>query len=272
MSGDGSAIGAGELPALARAFAIQRRVVWALFLRETLTRYGRHNIGFLWLFLEPAVFTLGITVFWTLTKALHGSTLPIVPFAITGYSTVLMWRNMPGRLSKAVEPNLGLMHHRNVRLLDIYFARLLLEIGGVTMSFTFLTLIFYAVGMTDLPENVLEVLGGWALIVWFGAGLGLTIGSLSEQSEVVERLWHPATYFLFPLSGAAFIVDALPKVMQDFVLWIPMVHCTEIIREGFFGSAFHAHYSLPYVVWCNALLTLFGLVNTASVSRGIILE
>jgi len=257
---------------LAKSFTIQRRVIWALFLREVLTRYGRHNIGFLWLFLEPMIFTLGITTFWTLTKAVHGSSLPIVPFAITGYSSVLMWRNMPGRLAKAVEPNIGLMHHRNVRLIDIYLARLLLEIGGVTMSFMFLTVFFWGIDWLTLPEDPLQVIGGWLLIIWFGVGLAFTIGSASERSEVFERLWHPATYFIFPLSGAAFIVDALPKTMQMIVLWLPMVHCVEIIREGFFGSAFTAHYNAAYVIVVNAVITLFGLINTLKVSNRIILE
>ena len=27
---------------------VQLRILWALFMREVLTRYGRHNIGFLW--------------------------------------------------------------------------------------------------------------------------------------------------------------------------------------------------------------------------------
>jgi len=257
------------LAELGESFAVQRRVVWALYLRETLTRYGRHNLGFLWLFLEPMIFTLGITTFWTLAKTIHGSDLPIVPFAITGYSSVLMWRNMPGRLAKAVEPNLGLMHHRNVRLIDIYLSRLLLEIGGVTMSFIFLTLFFWGIEWMKPPEDVLQVMFGWLLIIWFGAGLGFSIGSLSEQSEIFERLWHPATYLIFPLSGAAFIVDALPKGMQQIVLWLPMVHCVEVIREGFFGSAFTAHYNLGFVFVTNALLTLFGLANTLKVSRGI---
>jgi ABC-type polysaccharide/polyol phosphate export permease len=34
-------------------------VLGALLIRELLTRYGRHNIGFLWLFVEPMIFTLG---------------------------------------------------------------------------------------------------------------------------------------------------------------------------------------------------------------------
>ena len=34
---------------LRRSATIQLRVIHALVMREVLTRYGRHNIGFLWL-------------------------------------------------------------------------------------------------------------------------------------------------------------------------------------------------------------------------------
>ena len=55
---------------------MQGRVLGALLIREVITRYGRHNIGFLWLFVEPMLFTLGVTALWTATKSLHGSDLP----------------------------------------------------------------------------------------------------------------------------------------------------------------------------------------------------
>lgn len=119
-----------------RSLAVQRRVIFALLMREVLTRYGRHNIGFLWLFVEPMIFTVGITILWNATGATHGSNLPISAFALTGYSTVLLWRNMPGRCSMAVTPNLALMYHRNVKVIDIFIARILLEVVGNTASFS----------------------------------------------------------------------------------------------------------------------------------------
>src|SRR5687768_17132883 len=78
-------------------WTISRRVIGALLLRELLTRYGRNNIGFLWLFVEPMIFTLIITALWSATRTIHGSSIPIVAFAVTGYSSLLLWRNMPGR-------------------------------------------------------------------------------------------------------------------------------------------------------------------------------
>lgn len=219
-----------------RSLQIQARVVNALLLREILTRYGRHNLGFLWLFLEPIVFTLGVMALWTAMKATHGSTLPIVAFAITGYSSVLLWRSMPSRCMNAVEPNHALMHHRNVRVMDIFIARLLLEAVGVTASFVLLTVLFGALGVLRWPENVLLVAAGWLLLAWFGAALAVCLGCLAERSEMIEKIWHPASYLIFPLSGAAFMLDWLPKSARDLILWLPMVHGIEVLREGYFGS------------------------------------
>lgn len=257
---------------LARSWAIQRRVIWALLLREILTRFGRHNIGFLWLFVEPMLFTLAVTALWTATKTVHGSDLPIVAFAVTGYSSVLLWRNMPSRSIGALTPNLSLLYHRNVRPIDIYLARLLLEGAGATMSFVFLVLFFSFLGWLKPPEDVLQVVFGWLMLAWFGFGLAFLFGSLSERYEIVEKLWHPLSYILFPLSGAAFLVDALPTDAQHYVLILPMVHGVEYVREGFFGSQIVAHYDMGYMALVNTGLTLLGLAQLAKTSRTVIPE
>lgn len=257
---------------LYQAWNIQRRVVWALVLREMLTRYGRHNIGFLWLFLEPMLFTLGVTALWTASKTIHGSNLPIVAFAITGYSSVLLWRNMPGRCIGAIGPNLSLLYHRNVRPIDIYLARLILEAAGATISFVFLVLFFSFIGWLELPEDVLQIAAAWCMLAWFGASLALFLGALSEATETVEKLWHPAAYILFPLSGAAFLVSALPDAAQKFVLLLPMVHGVEFLREGYFGSQITAYYDIGYMALWNVILTLFGLTQTRKISRILVPE
>jgi ABC-type polysaccharide/polyol phosphate export permease len=74
------------------------------------------------------------------------------------------------------------------------------------------------------------------------------------------------------LSGAGFLVDALPKPAQDFVLWLPMVHGVEYIREGFFGSRVHAHYDLSYMALINLAFTILGLAQVRKVSRTVIPE
>src|ERR1700738_981730 len=129
-----------------RSLKIQAAVIGALLMREVITRYGRHNIGFMWLFVEPMLFTLGITALWTMVKVTHGSNIPITEFALTGYSSVLVWRNAVNRCNLAIEPNLSLLFHRNVRVIDLFVARLLLEFAGATISFIVLTVIFISIG------------------------------------------------------------------------------------------------------------------------------
>lgn len=261
-----------ENPTFADSLRVQSRVLAALFMREVMTRYGRHNIGFLWLFVEPMIFTLGVTALWTATKSVHGSNLPIVAFALTGYSSVLLWRNMPGRCIGALWNNLSLLYHSNIKVLDIYAARLMLEFGGATISFTLLGLVFVIIGWLDPPQNLLEVIGGWLAIAWFGSSLAIFLGALSHDNELVEKLWHPASYLIFPLSGAAFMVDALPRVAQDIVLWIPMVHGVEIVREGYFGAQARAHYDLSYLLPLCLVMSALAMLQVRKLARSVVPE
>src|SRR5712675_3145990 len=93
---------------LLECLRIQRRVMHALLMREIITRFGRENLGVLWLVAEPMLFTLGVTTLWTAAGLHHGSPLPIVAFAVTGYSSVLMWRNSASRACSAVVQNRSL--------------------------------------------------------------------------------------------------------------------------------------------------------------------
>ncbi len=259
-------------PSLVRSLAVQKRVIGALLMREILTRYGRRNIGFLWLFVEPMMFTLGITALWTFIRAKNVSNLPIVAFAVTGYSSVLLWRNMSSRSIGAVRPNRALMYHRNVRVMDIFLSRILLELVGAATSFVVLSIFFIAIGWMEPPENVLQVVAGFFMLAWFGAALAILMGAWSEQTEAVEKMWTPISYLLFPLSGAAFIVDALPPQGQQIILLLPMVHGLEYLREGYFGSGFRPHYDMVYMALFNTGLTLLGAAKVRAVGRSMVLE
>jgi ABC-type polysaccharide/polyol phosphate export permease len=255
-------------PSVWTGLAVQRRVVGALLIRELLTRYGRHNIGFLWMFIEPMIFTLMITLLWSFVrKSGVDSNISIVAFAITGYSAVMMWRGMPSRCIGAIAPNLALLFHRPVKVIDVYVARLLLEMLGATTSFVVLSLAAIAAGFMTWPEDVLKVAAGWLMLAWFGFSLAILIGPLSEKFALVEKVWRPISYILFPLSGTAFVVDALPPAAQNVILLLPMVHGLELMRDGYFGSAFHAIYDMGYMAMICMGMSLVGLSLVREIER-----
>lgn len=244
-------------------------MIGALLMREIITRYGRHNIGFLWLFVEPMMFTLGVMALWSASNMDHGSNIPIVAFAITGYSSILLWRNTANRCSKAIEPNLSLMYHRNVKVIDIFLSRIILEIIGATVSIMVLTLFFSTIGWMSIPYDIMTVLIGWILLIWFSIGLGLIVGSLSERSETFERVWHVVTYLLFPLSGAVFMLHWLPEGAKDVLIWFPMVHGTEMIRHGYFGEIIPTYEDPIYFIIVNLILTFIGLAMARETGRRV---
>lgn len=242
------------------SFKIQLRVIYALLMREIITRYGRHNIGFAWLFVEPMMFTLGVAMLWHFLKDAHGANYPIIPFAITGYSTILMWRNSANRVGNAVEANIGLLYHKNVKVIDVFLARILLESIGATISFTVLMIFFIMIGEIGLPHNFLLIIYGWILLFWFTVSLSLVIGSIFQLSEVLDRLWHAITYLLFPVSGAGFFVHWLPIGVQDILLYLPMVHSTEMLRHGYYGNLVPTYENPLYLIWFNISLSFLGLI------------
>ncbi len=257
---------------LRECFQTQCRVIGALIMREMLTRYGRHNIGFLWLFAEPMMFTLGVTVLSNIMGAVKGDGISVTAFVLTGYSTILLWRNMPSRCLSALGPNHSLMFHRQVKPIDVYFSRLILEATGATISLVILSIIFIASGLVEPPKDYLSAALGWGLLAWYAFAISLLVGAISERTEMIERVWHIFQYLMIPLSGSFFIVDALPKAFQNLVLWNPTVNCTELFREGFFGASHTWHYSIEYVVVFNMMLTLLGLAQVRYISRNLVLE
>jgi capsular polysaccharide transport system permease protein len=244
-----------------RSLIIQARVIGALLRREFITRYGRHNIGFLWLFAEPMLFTAGVTLIWRYLhqSGTHGSPITIVSFTITGYSTVMLWRNGVSRCLKAIEPNLGLLYHRNVRVIDLMTARLVLETAGATTSLIAIMSLCILMGWIDPPVDIITMAFAWLLLTWYSFGVGFIAGAISEFSDAFERVWHIIMYLYLPVSGAFFLIQWLPVQMRRYALLVPTVNVTEMLRGGYYGHAVRTYYDPVYLMQFNMILLLIGL-------------
>jgi capsular polysaccharide transport system permease protein len=111
-----------------------------------------------------------------------------------------------------------------------------------------------------LPANLLTLIVGWFLMIWFSVGLGMIVGALTEISEAFERVWHIMTYLMFPLSGAMFMVDWLPKNVQEYALWVPMIHGVEMMRDGYYGTMVRTYYSVPFFFVVSSIMVGIGLI------------
>ena len=255
-----------------RSFVIQVRVLGALFIREMHTRYGRENIGFLWVIGEPILFCAGVAIVWTLIRPSHEHGLPMTAFVVTGYVPLTMWRHCVGRAIKAFESNGSLLFHRQVTPLDIITTRVALEVIGTIMAGVIVTFGAIALGEMDPPVDIGLVYLGMIYQALFSYASALLVASLSEISDLVEKALGVLMYLSLPFSGAFVMVDWIPSEYQHIVLASPSVQNIEMIRAGQFGPTAHAHYDLVYNTWITTLLILVGLSLTLRVRRHIVVQ
>lgn len=259
----------GDQTTFHQSLAIQGRVIGALLMREIITRYGRQNLGFLWLFIEPLSMTLFMVAMWKLMRADQISSLNIIAFTITGYPLMMMWRNASNRAIGAIGANLSLLYHRNVKVLDTIFSRMLLEIAGATTAQIFIMAIFVVAGLINVPQDPFYMLVSWFLMAFFALGLGLIICSIAQKFDAFGKIWGTLSFVMMPLSGVFVFVHNLPQNIQSMAQWIPMIHGTEMFRHGYFGDSVTTYESISYLVICDLAMLLIGLIMVKNFSKGI---
>ena len=254
---------------MAEAIRIQQRVIKALILRELHTRYGRENIGYLWLILEPMLLAMMIGLIHARGTRVHTGDITGVPLSLIGYCNFMVFRSLFNRGEGAIEQNLPLMYHRTVKPLDIMIGRGLLDTAGTWMSFAILMSAAMALGMTHLPARPAWLILGMLLMLWFSFGAALVVAGLTYERKVLGRLVHPFSYIMMPLSGAFFTLAMLPKQFRDLFLWVPQAHIFEILRYGWFYSATDKYIDMRYLLGWELMLTLLGLILLSSARKRI---
>jgi capsular polysaccharide transport system permease protein len=250
---------------------IHARVLGAMIMREMVTRYGRENIGFLWLILEPMILTGGVMIMWTLLKhEAHG--LTVAAFVLSGYMPLTLWRHVSSHAVSCLRQNLPLMYHRQIRLPDALIARALLEVGGITAALIVVYTMVRLAGIIQPYQNLGLLLAGWVFMAWFSFAVGLVLAAASEKYEFVEKLVQPAQYLMLPISGMFFMVAWLPSGVQKLALYVPLVHCFELFRAGVFGDTVKSFYDIDYIFKCCLFTTAVGLYLVERARRHVKFE
>lgn len=261
----------GEIT-FASAVRIQARVVGALILRELHTRFGRHNIGYLWAILEPMLLAVTVTSIHFGLNARLPFRMDTAPFWITGYTPWILFRSTILRASGAVESNRGLLYHRMVTLLDVMLARALLEAAVTTFALFLLLGGAVALGLGGLPARPILMFAGMGFLLWLGFGLSLLNCAACAISPLAERLVDPFMYLMLPFSGVFYLIEWIPRPYQDYLRLFPTTQMIEMVREGQFAN-FDSSYIDPLylIAWCMAA-TLLGLLALRVIRPKINLE
>jgi len=247
-------------PSFWHQLRIQRRVIWALTMRETITRFGREGLGAIWMVAEPSMFIVGVMAIFSHIES-H-ATYSIAEYLAVSYPTLLFWRNGTNRVTKALEINRALLHHAPIRPIDIIYSRILLEFSGAAGAFLTLYLIFVKLGICHWPADILTMALGYILVIWFSFAFVLIMAALAELSETVERVSHIVLYLMLPFSGVFIPLYAVPEKYRELLLYFPLVDAVEYFHHGYYGSRMPTYYHIYYTIFVILAITLFGYALT----------
>lgn len=260
------------MASLAKGWDIQMRVIKALMLRELTTRFGRENIGFLWIMAEPLLFAVLVGLLWRAMKGPEEYGVDIIAFVVSGYIPLVLFRSSVSRAVASFTANGSLMYHRQVKVLDLILVRFLIELIGHMMAYLFIALALGAFGFFPLPYDVGALITGWTYFAAFTFAVTLVVAPLSEMSDLLEKIIPVTTYLMVPFSGAFYLVGSLYPAAADVVLWSPPVHGMEMMRYGIFGPSidpqFDYLFPLKFILPC----TLLGLLLCRIVRRNLVIE
>lgn len=260
------------MSSFAAGWRIQRRVIGALMIRELVTRFGRENIGFLWMMVEPLLFAGLVGIVWRFMKGPEEHGVSVVAFVATGYIPLTLFRHVLSRSIRLFSANGSLMYHRQVKILDFMLVRFLIEVIGSMMAFVLIATVLFIINEFPVPADVGALLVGWFIYCLFTFALCLVLAPLSEMSDVLEKLVPITTYIMIPFSGTFNMVSWLTPEAQKVMYYSPFVHAMEIIRYGVFGERVNAVWDLSVPIGASLVLLLIGLVLCRRVRRTLIVE
>lgn len=246
---------------------IQLRVIQALTARELMTRFGRENIGFLWIMMEPLLFAGLVGIVWTFIRGPISAEINVFAFVVTGYIPLTFLRHSFGRSSSIFVANSALLYHRQIKVLDFIFVRTLIEATGAMMAYIFAGIILGFFGLFPFPSDIGALVLGWGLYIFFVTALCTVLAPLSEVSEVVEKLVPVSIYLSIPFSGVFNFAAWVPHDLREMLMWSPLVSGMELMRYGLFGEAVTPYYDIGKALGVSLVCMLIGLILTRRVRR-----
>jgi capsular polysaccharide transport system permease protein len=249
-------------PTFANNLGVMWRVVFGLMLRESRTRYGTSDLGYLWALIDP---TIQMFMFWLIfTLLARANPLPtsMPVFLITGILPYLFWRNCTMRGASATAANLPLLTYPQVKVFDVVVSRVLLDAATIVV----VTAIF----VVALRFGTNQTFASWVRVPIILATAIVTLFYFSFCSAVfsanLARIWHAWPqifgYMSRPLyftSGIFFTLQSLPSSIRALAAYNPIAHMLEWIRTGAIPGFVSDLYSPIYIYSWATIMLVIGL-------------
>ena len=254
------------LPGFLDRLRSQRRVIRALIIRETRTRFGESRLGYGWALLEPMLHITLLSVAFSVL--MHGQP-PIGShfflFYYTGLVPYHVFVHASSGMAHAIVNNGALLQLPLVTTFDVIAARGLLEVVTDVIVAVIMLIAFGAAGLIMAPDDLWGAIAALVVTALFGCGVGYANAVLTVFWHGWDKIYAQVTRALYFISGIFYVPGMMPDWAREVLVWNPLLHAIDWFRSGFF-AVYQPHWLDPaYLV----ILAILSLLAGIALERGL---
>ena len=221
----------------------------------------------MWALLEPMCHILILSVLFGLMRGRTVTGVEYPLFVMVGLVPFLLYRNTALQLMDSPKQNRSLFAYKQIKPLDTFIARVLVE--ACISATVYAILIFgfawfgFDVSIAHPIQWFFTILLGLVFAFSLGTLLALIAHALPGSKTIIRMMFFP----LYFISGVLIPAAYLPQAFLPLLLLNPFLHLLELIRAEIFPHYVPvAGVSLSYVIACTVVL-LFVSLGTYRVRR-----
>jgi capsular polysaccharide transport system permease protein len=180
----------------------QLRVLQALIIRETRTRFGESRLGYGWALLEPILHIMMLSaVFSLLMRGRPPIGTDFFIFYLTGLIPYFLFVHASSVMTHAISANLALLQLPLVTTFDVILARGILEVVSDVLVAALLLAGFAASGLAALPADWWTPSVAAIAAATLGLGCGFVNAVANRYCKSWDKIWVQLTRILYFFSG-----------------------------------------------------------------------
>lgn len=226
----------------------QRRVLYALMLRDVRTRFFGHGLGYLLAIAWPLSHILIVVAILAATgrSAPYGDSMAL--FIATGTVPFMIFSYLSRFMMISVFMTRPLLAFPEVKILDALIAAAALETLTACCVTIALVVIGWSAGLDVVPHNIVQAAYALGASLLLGVGFGALNGVIALAVPFWMTVYSLLIVLWWMTSGIFFVPDAFPEVVRNALSWQPVLQCTEWMRsayyEGYGGVILDKRYAI----------------------------
>ena len=237
----------------------QINIITALTIRDLQGLMRGYNYGFAWALLEPIMFIGLMRVARSAFKGLTPPNMPPSTFLVIGIIPFYMYVQAVSSTYQAIAGRDTLLQFPRVTPVDVAISSALSDFCIYFTLFLLFTVSFAIYEGAWPPQYPLQVILTFLALFMLGMGLGFVVGTAARVFPPIKQFVSYYNLANRMVGGMLFVITMFPSALWPYFTWNPILHCMELLRDGWFVTYTSPIADPGYVLKWMLGLWLFGL-------------